>query len=418
MRTAEIVTIGSELLRGMILNTNARFLGRELTDLGFEVRHQTACRDCLDDIQQKLKESIAWADLVILSGGLGPTPDDLTRAAVANFLKVDLVLSRGQLELIQKHYRLQRKPVSALVRQEALYPANGVPLINRWGVAAGFAVSIGQRLLIALPGVPYELENMFRVCVVPLLKKRFKARNRSRILTAKFAGISEPQLVKRLGPDFFKRNAEYGIYPEPGELMLRIQAPSAALISNLKKRLVKCVASEIYTFQDESLAEVVGKILKRRHQTLAVAESCTGGLLQYEIVKNPGASRYFVGGAVVYQNRVKAEMLDVPGSLIAAKGAVSADVASALAVGVQKKMKSTYGLGITGIAGPEGGDRTKPAGLVFIAVAAPDAVFVKSQCWRGSRQLVQSKAAKKALEMLWRILAKKSGSTGRFWLCR
>lgn len=406
--SCEIITIGAELLKGSVLNTNARFLGWELTDLGFDVRWQTACGDVIEAIGQALREAIGRSDLIILSGGLGPTPDDLTREALSQFFKVPLTFSSSQFSEIRKHYQRLDRHVPEMVRREAHFPANATPLINRYGIALGFTMVHKSRLVVVLPGVPVELEKMFRELVKPLLRRHFRKRLVPRpALVVKTIGLSEPQIMMRLGRDFFKDSFDFGIYPAAGEVSMRIQADLVAIIRRLRRKVDLRLGDSIYAFEDKSLAEVVGTILTRRRKTLAAAESCTGGLLASEVTKTAGASQYFKGGLTVYSNEVKKIFFEWSGEKHAVqdllrKGAVSKEVAAALAEGIRKQLGTTYGIGITGIAGPVGGSRRKPVGLVYLSLASPEKVKVWKREFWGDRNQIQTKAMKKALEYLWR----------------
>lgn len=400
--SAEIITIGDELLKGSVLNTNAQFLGKALTDLGFCVYQQTSCRDQIPEIENNLRISLPRSHLVIISGGLGPTPDDLTREAVAAYFKAPLKFSSSQYSQIKRHYRRCGYAAPPLVKREAFYPEPAAPLINRHGIALGFYVPCNGRLLVVLPGVPAELQSMFHELVQPLIQKKFSGLGKRPSLVAKMAGISEPDVMKRLGKEFFRDPFDFGIYPEAGEVSIRIYANTRSIIRRLKIMLQRKLHRWVYALEDISLAEGIGKILRKRRQTLAVAESCTGGFLSAEITKIPGASDYFFGGVIAYANPIKESGLGVPAKLLAQKGAVSKPTALAMAGGVRRQMNATYGIAITGIAGPGGGTRTKPVGVVYIALAAPRRQFVFSHQFWGNRQQVQIKAAKKALEYLWR----------------
>lgn len=400
---AEILTIGDELLKGSVLNTNAEFLGKNLTGLGFCVSRQTSCRDQIDEIKINLRGALERSNLVIMSGGLGPTPDDLTRDAVAGYFNVPLKFSSSQYAQIKHHYRRHGYSVPPLVKREALYPEKSVPLINKHGIALGFYLrSLNGKLLVVLPGVPAELQNMFRELVIPLIRKYFRALSVRPSLVAKMVGISEPDVMERLGKGFFRDQFDFGIYPQAGEVSIRLYADKKLILHRLESIIRKGLSSWLYALEDISLSECVGRILKKRRQTLAVAESCTGGFLSAEITKNPGASDYFVGALTAYQNRIKEKHLGVSKIVIKKKGAVSAQTAREMACGVRTQMNSTYGIGITGIAGPGGGTRTKSVGLVYIAIATPKRSFVSGHQFWGDRQQVQIKAVKKALEFLWR----------------
>lgn len=399
---AEILTIGDELLKGSVLNTNARFLGRELTNLGFEVKAQTACRDSIPAIVFHLESALRDSHLLILSGGLGPTPDDVTRQALAEFFSAPLVFSKSQFAIIQKLYRKRKKPVPSIVRREAEFPANAVPLINEFGIALGFTIQREKQLVVVLPGVPCELEKMFANRVRPLIQRHFQGLSTKPSLVVKMAGISEPDVMKKLGRDFFEDPFDFGIYPETGEVTLRLQADHKAIITRLAKKIRSRLAGVIYAWEETSLAAVVGKLLATKRRTLAVAESCTGGLFASEITSIPGSSRYFKGGFVAYADEIKEGLLEIDATLLRKKGAVSREVASAIAAQIRVKMKSDYGIGITGIAGPSGAAPGKPVGLVYMALISSR----WTKCWEenfyGDRAQIQNKAVKKALEYLWR----------------
>lgn len=399
--TAAVLSVGNEVLRGSVVNTNAAFLGRELTGLGFEVISHAVCPDSQEAIRFRLGEILRRADAVFVMGGLGPTPDDVTREGVAAHFNVPLVFSEPQYHRLQKLYKRFGKRIPPLVKREAFYPENAKPLINRFGIALGFSIETSQKLVIALPGVPAELKSMFFDVVLPVLRKKYGKLLGSRKLVARMAGISEPDVMKRLGKDFFDEPFDFGIYPAPGEVTIRILAESAAVFSRVKRKIAARLKDRIYAWDETPLAGVIAQILKKKKKTLAVAESCTGGLLASKITAESGASAFFRGGTVAYHALVK-KKLGVPGKLIQGHGEVSAQVAAQLALSVREKMESSYGIGITGIAGPGGGSSRKPVGLVYIGLAIPDG---KARAWKhlfwGERHQVQARAAMKALEHLW-----------------
>ncbi|OGW83972.1 MAG: hypothetical protein A2Z83_01720 [Omnitrophica bacterium GWA2_52_8] len=402
--TAELLTIGSELLNGSTVNTNASFLGSFLTSSGFKVIRQTACRDDLQSIILQLTQAFTRADLVILTGGLGPTPDDITREAVAAYFRVPLKFSAGQYRLISKWYRQKSKKIPRIVRREAMFPQNAVPMINRYGIALGFYISTGNKFIVVLPGVPSEMQKMAHESVTPLLKKKFKDKRAAFALTARLVGISEPKTMALLGRDFFDVPFEFGIYPYPGEVTIRIQAASRNIIFRLQTKIRKRLGRYLYGETDSNLAASLGNLLVRNRRSLAVAESCTGGRLSAMLTSNEGASSYFLGGVTAYSDKVKQCLLRVPGPALKKYGAVSGPVAIQMAKGVREQFQSDYGIAITGIAGPGGGSRKKPVGTVFIAVAAAKKCRVYYGLFSGSRGQIQDRTAAQALELLWREL--------------
>jgi len=400
--SAAILSVGNEVLRGSVVNTNAAFLGRELSNLGFEVISHGVCADSQEAIRFRLGDVLRRADLIIVMGGLGPTPDDVTREGIAAHFNVPLVFSDDQYRRLQKIYKRYGKRIPPLVKREAFYPQNAKPLINRFGIALGFSIEASQKIVIALPGVPSELTNMYFDVVLPLLKKKYVDLAATRKLVVRMTGTDEPYVMKRLGKDFFEESFDFGIYPSAGEIGIRILSDSLPVLRRLKTKIATRLKDWIYAWDETPLAEVTGKILTKKKKTLAVAESCTGGLLSSRITAIPGASTFFRGATVAYHSLVK-EKLGVPAEVIRKHGEVSSQVAGELAKSVRARMESDYGIGITGIAGPGGGSAQKPVGLVYIGLASPDG---KVQTWKyvfwGERHQVQDKAAVKALECLWR----------------
>ena len=401
---AALLTIGDELLKGSTLNTNARFLGKELTELGFVVREQIACRDDIRQIKVKLREVLAASQVLIVTGGLGPTPDDLTRDAIAEYFGVPLEFSKLQYQRIKKLYQQFGKRVPDIVKKEAMFPRNALPLINRHGIALGFYMLESKRLMIVLPGVPSELQKMFEELGKPLIRKIFPGIQTRNRLTIKTVGLSEPEIMKRLGKDFFRDPFDFGIYPDTGEVAIRLFAENPRILSRLKKLAAKRLKEDAYAFQDVSLANEIGRLLTKKGKTLSVSESCTGGLLAGEITSVAGSSRYFLGGVVTYQNQMKKSWLGVTNQDLSRFGAVSEKVARALALGIAQKTDSDFSISITGIAGPGGGTIKKPVGLVFIALARGKSCKVYRHQFWGDRERVRARSVKKALEYLWRVL--------------
>lgn len=397
---AFLLTIGNELLKGSVLNTNAQFLGRELTSLGFEVLEQSACRDEMQEILDSLQRALQASDLLILSGGLGPTPDDLTRDAVAAYYQVPLEFSRKQYAFIEKYYRKRKKKVPAIVRKEALFPSNSSPLFNRFGIALGFSIFENGKLMVVLPGVPMELQKMFGTLVKPLILKRFKTIPKRQRLIVKTVGLSEPDVMKKLGKDFFSEKFDFGIYPSLGEVALRMYAESPKTIKALQDKVRQRMASSVYAYEEKMLSEVLGEILRKKKLSIAAAESCTGGLLASQITQVPGAGKYFRGSVTVYQIQIK-RWLGVSAKVLQEKNVVSPEVAKALAQTIQKNFNTDFGIGITGVAGPKK-EAGAPVGRVYLAIAGPKKVRVWKENFLGDRNQIQAKAVKKVLEYLWK----------------
>lgn len=399
----EILTVGAELLTGSTVNTNAAYLGRELTDLGFEVLGQTACPDEGPSIQAALGRALKQADLVIVSGGLGPTPDDVTRDALADFFNAPLVFSKVQYREIAHQYRKRGRAVPELVKREAYFPANSKPVFNRFGIALGFIIQERGSVVIAVPGVPGELTRLYQAHLKPFLRGHFGGLGRPARLTVKTVGLSEPTIMKRLSKNFFKLGKfRFGIYPRAGEVAIRIQADRPSLAARLKKHMKRVLRGHIYGFDEAEIEEVIGKSLTRKKWTLAIAESCTGGQISRRITGVPGSSRYFLGGIVAYRNRIKTELLGVPKATLFSEGAVSSQTALAMAKGVCRRFNARLGIAVTGIAGPGGGTRRKPVGLVYLAICGPGRCQAWKELFTGDREQIQERATQKALEYLWK----------------
>lgn len=409
---AEILTVGDELLKGSTLNGNARFLGRALTELGFRVSGQTACPDEHGLLRSRLREAMERSQVLIVTGGLGPTPDDLTRDAIAAHFGVPLKESKKQLSRIRKFYKDRGRKIPEIVYREAQYPANGVPLDNACGMALGFMIDTDNCIIAVLPGVPREMEAMFCEGVKPRLEKRYPKLAPKYSAVLKTVGLSEPDVMKRLGRDFFRDRFDFGIYPSPSETAVRVQADSSSVLKRLEALARKRLQGNLYALEDRSLAETVGEHLKKRRFSLALAESCTAGLLASEIASCPGASDYFLGGIVSYSNASKERELDVPGSLLKSCGAVSQEAALSMASNVRRKFRSDFGISLTGVAGPGGGTKLKPVGLVWIAVAGPRGERAEKFLFSGARNLIRLRAVKKALELLWRELVPSANHRG------
>lgn len=399
---AALLTIGNELLTGRTVNTNAAFLGAELTRLGFRVLHSQVCADDTDEIQSALAR-LAAADLLIVTGGLGPTPDDLTRDAVAAFFGVPLRFSPTQFNAMSAIYHKLGRKVPKLSRLEAFYPSNANPLVNRFGIALGFWILNQKQIMVVLPGVPTELQKMFSHDVKPLLKRRFKNIAADETLLVRMTGISEPRIIEKLGKDFFDTEFQFGIYPSEGETQICIRSSSKKIISRLQKKIEKRLKDWIYSWTNASFAEIVGEILIKKKKTVSVAESCTGGSLAFAWTQHAGASRFFRGGVTAYHADTKAQ-IGVSRLTIKRHGEVSAEVASELARCACAFSNADYGIGVTGVAGPAGGSASKPVGLVYIAIAHGDQTHVERHLFWGNREQIQRKAVSKCLEQFWRLL--------------
>ena len=406
---AEIVSVGTELLLGEILDTDAAFLSQELAALGIELYRRTTVGDNEQRLRQTLEEALARADLVITCGGLGPTADDLTKETVAAVLDLPLVLHQPSLAWIEEYFAKMGKKMTENNRKQALIPEDGLALPNPNGTAPGVFVRKGEKIVVCLPGPPRELMPMFRNYVRPQLQKESRGVIRSRVL--RLCGIGESELVEEIA-DLLAAQTNPTLAPlaSEGEVRLRITAraqtenEAETLIAGLETKLRTRLGVLIYGTDEETLEAVVVKLLAARRETLAVAESCTGGLLADRITDVPGASAVFDRGMVTYSNRAKVEVLQVPAAVIEEKGAVSPEVARYMAEGVRKAAGTDWGIGITGIAGPGGGSPEKPVGLVYYALAGPEGSLVREARWTGDRLKIKRRTTQAVLDLLRRTL--------------
>jgi nicotinamide-nucleotide amidase len=374
--SAEVVAIGTELLLGEITNTNAQFFAQELAALGISHHWQVVVGDNIERIHQALAQATARSGLILCTGGLGPTPDDLTTEAIASFFQTPLVEHPEILADIQAKYARRGLTTPASNRKQARLPQGAEILPNPRGTAPGMIWSPRPNLtLMTFPGVPSELQVMWRETAVPYLLAQGWVTGVIVSRNLRFWGISEAALAEKVQDFFTQANPTVAPYAGKGETRLRItaraadQAAALALISPVEEQLRQRVGADCYGVDEDTLPQVVGAMLRQRGDTLAVAESCTGGLLGAMITEVAGSSGYFQGGVLSYADRVKEQLLGVPAEVLAARGAVSAPVAEAMAVGVRERLGTTWGLSITGIAGPGGGTVAKPVGLVYIGLA-------------------------------------------------
>ena len=406
---AELLTIGSELLNGATVNSNAAYLARRLAEAGIACRRQTAVRDDRVELCEALQETIGRTSLVLITGGLGPTFDDITLEMLAEVTGHPLVRSPAVAATIRRFYtRRQRTLQRAALRQAAL-PEGGVPLPNPIGTAPGVWLELGGRIVVALPGVPAEMRAIMDRSVMPRLRRlvRGTAMAHRTLRTVGIVELSIQEILERLPiPD----QIEVGLYPHLRAVDVRLTATARSrrearrLVQRLETALRRRLGSVVYGVDGDTLEAVVGTLLVARHKTLSVAESCTGGLIADRITDVSGSSRYFRGGVIAYHNALKQSRLGVPARILTRHGAVSAQTATRMAEGVRLFAGSDLGLAITGIAGPTGGTKTKPVGLVYLALADGRRTQVARHQFFGDRESIKWQAAQTALDALRCVL--------------
>jgi len=416
---AAVITIGDEILIGQVVNTNASYLCKKLFSAGVRVERVITVADDEKEIISVFRSAFRDYDIVVVSGGLGPTHDDITKKCIAKFFRTKLVLSKKVLKHIRSLYirRNVKIPDNSLL--QAMIPENSEPLHNRMGTAPGILIDKAGKLFCALPGVPYELEYITDNSLVPYILKKFSSGKLKSVLlqkTLQTIGIPEAKLAERIGdlesivrdgPGF---SVKLAFLPSNYEVRLRItvettsRSKALALVRNAEKIIKEKAKSFIYSYDENPIQKEIGRILRKRKMTLAVAESCTGGLIASKITDIAGSSDYFREGVVTYSNKAKQRILGVKSATLEDYGAVSKKTAVEMAVGIRKRSHSDVAISTTGIAGPSGGTKEKPIGLVWIGYTDKKKSFAKKFIFTKERFRNKEIMSKMALEVLRREL--------------
>lgn len=402
----EIINTGSELMLGYVLNSHQQWLCRQLSERGYVVSRQVAVNDTGPDIQAAVREAMGRADLIITTGGLGPTSDDRTRDLIAELLGRSLREDAESLARIEAFFGRRKRPMPASTRVQALVPEGAAVLQNENGTAPGLAIPTERGLLVMLPGPPRELQPMFVKQVIPLVAQRFGPPENFCCCVLRTVGIGESFLEERIAPELaplIARGLDVGYCARVGEVDLRFiaRAPEAGnLVHEAEEIARKHLRSFIYSREPEALDAVVVRLLKESGKTVALAESCTGGYIANRITNIPGASAVFLGGLVTYSNDSKRNLLGVRSETLAQHGAVSEAVAREMADGTRRALGTDYALATTGIAGPDGGTPEKPVGTVFIGFATPNGVEAKQQFNQYDRETFKFLTSQQSLDWL------------------
>jgi nicotinamide-nucleotide amidase len=404
---AAIIAVGSEMLGPTRVDTNSLKITAALESYGSALVRKAVVGDSQRDLVDELRRDAERADVVIVTGGLGPTEDDMTREALAEAFGLEMETDDSIIQRIEARFAARGWTMPDVNRRQARVFIGQTTLTNERGTAPGFHLRVaGGTHVWVFPGVPHELEWMLATYFVPWLERQSGGRARHRRVL-KVAGMTESGVEEKLKPYYAAHREEtpLTILATGGQIELHVDATGAeaeaqAEIAARERQLLEIFGDRIFGFDDDSLEGVVGRILTERHETVATAESCTGGLLSSRITDVAGSSAYFLGGAVVYTGAAKQDLAGVDAALIAEHGEVSEPVAIALARGIRERFGTTYGVGITGIAGPGGGSQAKPVGTVHLAVAGPDAHVHRKLFWPMERTLFKRFATQSALDML------------------
>ena len=412
--TAEIICVGTEMLLGDILNSNAQYLAQQLAQLGIPHYYQTVVGDNPERLKEVIEIAASRVQILIFTGGLGPTPDDLTCETIADLFGVPLKERADIIEDIAEKFAQRGRVMSANNRKQALIPQGAEILPNPTGTAPGIIWQPRPGLTIfTFPGVPSEMYQMWTQTAVPFLKSQGWGKEIIYSRSLRFWGIGESALAEKVAPYFNLTNPTVAPYAGKGEVRLRISAKATdsttaeALITPIEKQLIEIAGLDYYGANDDTLASVVGNLLRSSGETLSIAESCTGGGLGQMLTEIPGSSDYFWGGVIAYDNSVKIGLLGVNPEDLEKFGAVSATVAEQMAAGVKNRLSTTWGLSITGIAGPTGGTEAKPVGLVYIGLAGPGDEVTSFEHHLGTirgRSLIRYVGGNSALDNLRRRL--------------
>ena len=406
----ELISIGDEIITGHTVDTNSVYIARKLADIGLNVVYKTSVGDDLKHMEEVIYQALKRADVVITTGGLGPTDDDITKRVIVKVFKRNLVFQEDILDDIRRRFEARGIKMPSINQNQALLPQGAMYLANRTGSAVGILIAEEGKIFVSLPGVPREATTMTDEELVPYLKEHIK-HDYIRVIKLRTTGIMESALAEKIAPNLkIPESVRFAYLPSYSGVDLRIIATSIGKetadkdAESVANQVQELVGKYIFGRDDETLEAIIGKMLIERKQTLTVAESCTAGLLAGQITSVAGSSEYFDRGVITYSNESKIEMLGVPEKIIEEHGAVSKETVEAMASGLREKFKSDYGISITGIAGPGGGTDEKPVGTVFVAVSSSDGVRSKKLLLGNDREINRKRSVYAALELLRRTI--------------
>jgi len=408
MLNAEIIAIGSELLTSYRTDTNSLWLTDRLNSIGVEVKLKSIVGDDEARLEEAVRDAMRRSEVIISTGGLGPTEDDITKKVFARVLRRRMALNEGVLEKIRERFARRQVRMPEINARQALIPEGATVLENKHGTAPGILMTEKNCTFVLLPGPPREMKPMFDDAVMPVLRQRAGETVIVR-RTLSIFGLTESGVDELAAPIYRQySNPTTTILFDKGQIELhltaraRSEAEAERLLDELAEPLEEVLGDHVFSHRGELMEQVVGELLGLKGYTLATAESCTGGLLAGRITDVPGSSQYFLQGVVAYANEAKMNLLGVPGKLLQERGAVSPEVAEAMAIGVRRRAHSTIGVGVTGVAGPGGGSEAKPVGLVYIGIADDVQSSSRKFLFPGDRHLIRHLSVQAALDMIRR----------------
>jgi nicotinamide-nucleotide amidase len=419
MIRAEIITIGDEILFGQITDTNTQWIGAELTGIGIRPVRKTSVGDLEEDIIAALTEASRRANVIIVTGGLGPTKDDITKHTFCKYFGTELKINEEALALVTDFFAQRGREMTELNIQQAALPENCTYIPNLWGTAPGMWFEKDEVIYVSLPGVPYEMKSLMEHAILPRLKERFIFN----IITHKIIrtiGIGESFLAEKIADweDALPSHIKLAYLPHFGQVKLRLTATGdnqATLDAELERQValvLPLIAEYIFGYDADELESVIGRLLAGNDATLSTAESCTGGFVANQITSVPGSSGYYEGSVISYSNAVKMHTLGVSRQTLEDYGAVSEQTAREMAEGVRRKLNTTYAVSTTGIAGPDGGTPDKPVGTVWIACATPTETFTQLLTLRSNRKVNIEMTSANVLNLLRKTILKTVAERG------
>ncbi len=405
---AEIITIGDEILIGQIVDTNSAWMGEQLNLVGIKVHQITSVSDNAEHIINALDEARARVDVILITGGLGPTKDDITKHTLVKYFNTSLRFDEDVFQHVKTLFARFGREVTGVNLKQAEVPENCTVIHNANGTAPGMWFEQDEKVFVSMPGVPYEMKKMMSVEILPRLKKYFKTPTivHRTILTQGIGESFLSEIIAEWENSLEVEKIKLAYLPSPGLVRLRLSTSGndeVALIKSVDDKveeLKKLIPQHIYGYEKDTLEQIVGRLLKEKKQTLSLAESCSGGLIAHLVTSVPGSSAYFMGGVVSYSYESKTKMLGVTNETLEKFGAVSEEVVTQMAIGAKKEFNTDWAVSASGIAGPDGGMEGKPVGTVWIAVAGPNGVKAKKFKFGGDRERNISVTAITSLNML------------------
>ncbi|WP_207435486.1 competence/damage-inducible protein A [Sabulibacter ruber] len=405
--SAEIITIGDELLYGQVIDTNSAWIGQELAKIGIRVMQITSISDNPGAIVETLSQTIARADVILITGGLGPTKDDLTKHTLARFFNTELQLHQPSLDDVEAIFRRSNRPMLEVNRQQAFLPASCTPIRNILGTAPGMLFEEQGTVIVSMPGVPFEMKQMMTDIILPRLQQHFQL---PQIIhkVVQTIGIGESFLSETIADweNNLPANLKLAYLPHLVGVRLRLTGMSDGVqdletqLQAQVEKLTQIIPQHIFAYGEVTLEDAIGRLLKARNLTISTAESCTGGLVAHKLTSVPGSSAYFMGSVVAYSNEVKKAQLSVPAETLEKHGAVSEKTVRAMAEGVRQLLKTDIGLATSGIAGPDGGTAEKPVGTIWIAYADAHQTIARKLNYNKTRQLNIEYTALQVLDLV------------------